>query len=302
MSDNILLSVVHDCMFKAVMLDPELKDVLKELINTITEIPLSILENIKIENTEYTIENKKDKKMTSDIIVSVGNRYINIEMNNGYYPGVFNKNDAYLSKLKASMYNSSESYLDAHQVIQINFNNFTHFKHKKDIYKFMFREETTNELDEDSTIKYHVSLENVWKRCYNENIDKLTRFERFCLILKTDDKEYARRLAGDDELMEKLVDKIAKLSLDNKMIGLYNAEIEAEKVRKTMIKGAKLEGHEEGRKEGRKEGLKEGLKEGIEQEKVRMVKSLYKNSVSIDVIASSAEISVGEVKKILNLK
>lgn len=284
MKDNILLSPVRDCMFKAIMLNPELIDVLKELINIITGIPLSMLDNIKVENTEYIIENKNDKKMRSDVIVSIGNKYINVEMNNEYYKGVFNKNDAYLSKLKSTTYNKSEDYIDAFQVIQINFNNFIHFKHKKDIYKFMFREETTNELDEDSTIKYHVSLENVWDRCYNKSVSKLTRFERFCLILKTDKKEYARILAGDDKVMGNLVDEIAKLSLDDKMIGLYDAEVEAEKVKKTMLKGARLE----------------GIEQGIEQNKKEMVRNLFQNGVSLDIIAASACISIEKVKEILN--
>lgn len=284
MKDNILLSPVRDCMFKAIMLNPELIDVLKELINIITGIPLSLLDNIKVENTEYIIENKNDKKMRSDVIVSIGNKYINVEMNNEYYKGVFNKNDAYLSKLKSTTYNKSEDYIDAFQVIQINFNNFIHFKHKKDIYKFMFREETTNELDEDSTIKYHVSLENVWDRCYNKSVSKLTRFERFCLILKTDKKEYARILAGDDKVMGNLVDEIAKLSLDDKMIGLYDAEVEAEKVKKTMLKGARLE----------------GIEQGIEQNKKEMVRNLFQNGVSLDIIAASACISIEKVKEILN--
>ncbi len=286
MKDNILLSPVRDCMFKAIMLNPELIDVLKELINIITGIPLSMLDNIKVGNTEYIIENKNDKNMRSDVIISIGNKYINVEMNNEYYKGVFNKNDAYLSKLKSTTYNKSEDYIDAFQVIQINFNNFIHFKHKKDIYKFMFREETTNELDEDSTIKYHVSLENVWDRCYNKSVSKLTRFERFCLILKTDKKEYARILAGDDKVMGNLVDEIAKLSLDDKMIGLYDAEVEAEKVKKTMLKGARLE----------------GIEQGIEQNKKEMVRNLFQNGVSLDIIAVSACISIEKVKEILNDK
>lgn len=288
MKDNILLSPVRDCMFKAIMLNPELIDVLKELINIITGIPLSMLDNIKVENTEYIIENKNDKKMRSDVIVSIGNKYINVEMNNEYYKGVFNKNDAYLSKLKSTTYNKSEDYIDAFQVIQINFNNFIHFKHKKDIYKFMFREETTNELDEDSTIKYYVSLENVWDRCYNKSVSKLTRFERFCLILKTDKKEYARIFAGDDKVMGNLVDEIAKLSLDDKMIGLYDAEVEAEKVKKTMLKGARLE------------GIEQGIEQGIERNKKEMVRNLFQNGVSLDIIAASACISIEKVKEILN--
>ncbi len=47
--------------------------------------------------------------------------------------------------------------------------------------------------------------------------------------------------------MGNIVDEIAKLSLDDTMIGLYNAEIEEEKIRKTRLEGARLEGLEQGR-------------------------------------------------------
>ena len=112
MKDNILLPATYDCMFKALMLKPELSEFLKELIHIITDIPIEALKDIKVQNSEYTIENKNEKKMRSDVIVSIGNKYINIEMNKEYYKGVFNKNDAYLSKIKARMYKESESYIE----------------------------------------------------------------------------------------------------------------------------------------------------------------------------------------------
>ena len=187
-------------------------------------------------------------------------------------------------------------------MIQINFNNFYHFKHKKDIYKFLFLEEETYELDEDSTIKYHVCLPNIWERCYNKSIKELTRFERFCLILKAEKKEYARKVAGDDILMGNIVDEIAKLSLDDTMIGLYNAEIEEEKIRKTRLEGARLEGLEQGRKEGIKEGIKQGIEEGIQQEKEDMIKSLYNLDVPLESISKASKLTLKEVKDILNIK
>lgn len=307
MKDNILLPATRDCMFKALMLKPELNGFLKELINIITGIPIEALEDIKVQNTEYTIENKNDKKMRSDVIVSIGNKYINIEMNKEYYRGVFSKNDAYLSKIKASTYKESEDYIDAFKVIQINFNDFYHFKHKKDIHKFLSLEEETHELDEDSTIKYHVCLPNIWDRCYNKGISELTRFERFCLILKAEEKEYAKKVAGDDEVMMSIVDEIAKMSVDNTMIGLYDAEIEEEKIRKTRLKGARLEGLEQGIKEGTEKGIKEGIekgiKEGIEQGKelanYNTIMNLSEKNMSIEEISEIVNISPEKIKKIL---
>lgn len=285
-----LLPATADCMFKSLMLDPSLLSVLKELISLITGIPYDTLENIKVENTEYLKDNKKDKKMTSDIVVSVGNKHINVEMNAYYYRGVFNKNDAYLTKLKATTYNSNESYLSAFQVIQINFNNFDNFEHKKDIYKFMFMEVDTHELDYDSTIKYHVSLENIWNRCYNKDVNELTRLERFCMLLKTDDKEYAKLLGSGDEVMESLIDKMNKLSLDSKMIGVYDREVEEEKIKKTRLEGARLE------------GLEQGIEQGIEQSKKEIVLSMKEKGLDISLISEIVKLDEKKIEKILNDK
>lgn len=58
-------------------------------------------------------------------------------------------------------------------------------------------------------------------------------------------------------------------------------DIEDEKIRKTMIYGAKLEGHEE------------GIEQGIKQ----MIKSMYTNDLKFEYIAKIANLSIKEVKK-----
>lgn len=127
MKEEKILSGVYDCIFKALLLNKENKGFLKIIINEITDIPLKYLDNIQILNNEHIVENKKDKKMRSDIIVSIGNRIINIEMNKDYYEGVFRKNDGYLSKMATRLYNEGDNYLNTYDLIQINFDNFNFF-------------------------------------------------------------------------------------------------------------------------------------------------------------------------------
>lgn len=88
--------------------------------------------------------------------------------------------------------------------------------------------------------------------------------------------------------MTSIIDDIHKMVLDDLPIGLYDAEVEAEKVRKTMLKGARLE------------GLEQGREEGIEQNKKEMILSMLKDNVPLDKISKYANISVEEVEKIIN--
>lgn len=52
--------------------------------------------------------------------------------------------------------------------------------------------------------------------------------------------------------MASIIDDIHNMVLDDLPIGLYDAEVEAEKVRRTMLKGARLEGREEGIEQNKK--------------------------------------------------
>lgn len=139
-----LLLGIYDCMFKAIMLAPDNRDYLKGMIHYITGIALSELENITVENSDYLIGHKNDKKMRSDIIISVGNRYINIEMNKDYYEGIFRKDHAYFEKISANVYNHNEDYINAKEILQICFDNFSHFKENQEVYIFSYKEETKN--------------------------------------------------------------------------------------------------------------------------------------------------------------
>ena len=191
----------------------------------ITKIPLEALNNIKVENVEHTKENKKDKKMQSDIIVSINSHIINLEMDREYYEGVLNKNDAYIFKISSNQYNENENYTNIKQVIQISFHNFDYFKQGKEIYKFEYREEDTNITLENNPIKYYIDLSFIRKKCYNKNeFNKADEFEKYCLILMEESDREMKKIIGDDELLKKVAKNIEKLNEDKSIVVWYDAE------------------------------------------------------------------------------
>ena len=64
---------------------------------------------------------------------------------------------------------------------------------------------------------------------------------------------------------------------------------------------AKEEGFEEGYQKGFEEGYQEGIKQGSEEWKNKVVLNLYQMGMEIELIAKAVNISVDEVKKILNI-
>lgn len=271
-------------MFKAMMLDTNNQDYLKEFIHMITNIPIKDLRNITIENAEYIIDNKNDKGMRSGIIVSVGKKYLNIELNKDYYKVVFSKNDAYAHKIATTMYNKGEDYLESGCIIQINFDNFTIYKSKKEIYKFLMLEETSHEEMDDQYINYHIDLGYIYKKCYNKPIENLSKFQRYCLMLMAETKKFADKISGDDKIMSKVSDRLEILSSDNKMIGLYDAEIEEEKVRKTQLRGAK----------------EEGIEEGSNQKAIEIAKNMLIKNIDINLISEITDLSIETLNNLKN--
>lgn len=275
-----LLLGVYDCMFKAILLDPDNRDYLRGMIHYITGIPISELENIIVENSEYLINNRKNKKMRSDIIISVGNRYINIEMNKDYYEGIFRKDSAYFEKISANIYNNNEDYINTKEVIQICFDNFSHFKENQEIYIFMYKEESKNIKLPENPIRYYVDLAYIRKMCYNKPVVNLSEFERYCLLLIAETSEFAKKIAGDDIVMKKVSEKLDKLSSDEKMIGLYDAEIEEAKIKRTQILSAE----------------RQGLSQGIEQRSYEIAKNMLKDNIDIFLISKYTDLSIEEIE------
>ena len=278
---------IYDFIFKSVMLDPESKDYLIGYINMLTKLPIEIIKkNIKIENIEHTVENKNDRRLKSDIIVSIGKLYINIEMNKDYYDGLFLKNTAYTQKIASTMYNVGEDFDSENKIYQINFDNFDYFEDNQEIYEFIMKERTTNRIKDENYVEYHINLEYIYNLCYNKPINELSKLERYCLLLKADNKEFADKISGDDKIMSKVRNKIEDLSEDEKMIGLYDAEKIAEKVRNTQINNAK------------KEGIKEGIEKGVQKEKLEIAKNMINENIDVNIISKVTGLNIKDIENL----
>ena len=305
-----LIPGTYDFMFKAIMLDKDNKDYLIGIISHVTGIKKEDLVSIEVQNVEHTVNNKKDKKLRSDVIVSIGNNIINLEMNKDYYDGVFLKNDAYMHKISSSLYKEKEDYIDVKKVIQINFNNFSYFKENKEIYKFMYMEESTNIVLPENPIKYYIDLEYMYQTCYNKSVEDLSEFERYCLLLKAEEREFAKTIAGDDSIMKKIKEKIEELNEDDNILGLYDAEEEARRVWNTKIKYAEKIGEERGMERGIKKGIEKGIEQGIEkglekgieqgikEEKQEIARNMLLANESIDKIVLYTGLTKEEIEEL----
>lgn len=259
-----ILELTSDIVFKSFMLSEDTKEYTARLISLITKIPeKEILKNAVFNNVELPVKNKSDKRYRTDIIITIVKNIINIEMNREYYDGLFSKNNAYISKLYSEQFDVGDSYTNISKIIGINIDNFSKFRGNKFVYKFLPMEIETKEIEEENRESYHLDLEYLRNKCYNN--DKLSELEKMCQIFIEEDFEHLENLKKGDDVMTKAVNKLEEISKDDKIIGLYDAEAVDRKVWNSKILYAEKIGTERGMEKGLKKGMKEGMKKGIKE-------------------------------------
>ena len=256
------------------MLSDETRNYKAKLIHLITGLDYNKLLQATYISKELPVTNKSDKAYNTDIVIEVDKHVLNIEMNNTYYKGLFLKNNTYLNKIRSEAYESGDDYLDVEGVIQINIDNFTHYKRNKLIYKFEMREESTGELECEKLESYHIDLEYLKNNCYNEEGNSL---ETLLQLFIVEDEELLDKLRRKED-MEKAVNELERLSSDKRIIGLYDAEKVARKTLNTQLKSAKLD--------------------GIEERNIEIAKNMKNENMDIELISKITGLSIEEINNL----
>ena len=291
-----------DPVFKIVMLD--CPNYLAFLVSSFTNIPKEKIKGrIRVQNSEHKLSNAKERKKTSDLIIKVDKMLANFEMNNRYFDGLFIRNEAYLGNIEGESLNVSEDYSNMNSFLQVNFNNFSHFKVKSPILKFYYTDMKNRIIETGKVKKYHISLPKLKKKYYNG--DKLTKLEKALLILSIDKiKDLDEISRGDDDLME-AAKRIKEATFDINTIGLYDAE-ERRRQEDAMYlayreKIATRRGYRNGRKagveHGYSQGFSQGISQGVEQERNSIINAMLSKGLSYDTIAEITNISNQDIKR-----
>ncbi len=266
------LELTSDVVFKSFMMSEATNNYKARLIHLITGIDEDQLKQAIYESNELKTSNKKDKIYKTDIIVKVKGNILNIEMNGQNYKGLQNKNTGYFNKLQGEQFDRGDSYLSIQKVIQINIDHFRRFNGNQFVYKFMMKEVEIGELETENLESYHLDLSYLKKRCYNK--EDLTEIEKLCLLFVTEDINFLR----GDPIMDDAIDELEKISSDEKIIGLYDAEKVQQKIVNTMILSAKLEGRE--------------------TTQIEIATSLIQRGIDLETIAEATKLSIGELEKL----
>jgi len=274
-----------DLAFKEIITSEECKDFTCRIISGITNINEKVLkENLVILKERLPKDYNVEKTKETDVLLSVDETIINLEMNKDYYDGLFQKNDVYQHTIISRILEKGDDYLDLNKVIQINFDDF--IKYEKTISKFVLMEEETKEkeMEEEIFVKYHIALPKIEDKYYNK--EKLKGFEKCLLMLKFEDMKQIEEISKGDKVLMNTKKKIEEINKELYYLGEYDKAERERKIHNTKMKGARRQGLAEGRAEGIKEGIKATAKRMLEE------------NFNIDVIIKCTGLNEEEIKKL----
>ena len=265
-----IIPITSDCMFKTLFGREEYIKFPCKLLSYIIDITYEdLLKRLKFTKNETGKRNKNEKSYRNDLVVTVGDTSINIEMNNNSSEEVRDRNFEYLMRIRNDKKDNKYT-----PVIQVNINNYSYLNDEvvRRDYAVM---DSNNVLFTNKIIIIDIYLPNIKKKSYNKT--KLSEMERFLLIGIEEDRKKALEYVGDDIVMNDFEKIIEEKSLDDDLYEAYDKE--------WALKD---------------QALKEGIEQGIEQEKKEIVLNMLNNGISSKYISEITGISLDYINNINN--
>jgi len=258
------LSIVSDTMFKAMFQNENRLMYSNYLLSCLLEISYEELqENLELSKNELDKNKEYEKGLRSDYVAKIHGTRINIEVNNNSDIGTMERNIEYAFRLYSSgIVRGKESKY--HQVIQINFNNFSFEGNEKnlDIYTIQNDEGL---LLSSKFIFIQIYLPNVRKKCYDEGIKELSELERYLMVLIEKDIAYAKKIGKGRKIMEKYIEEAEEAVLGEDLLRSYDKELA---YGEEQFREGKIEGKEEGKEQKEKEIIRTMLEKGLTDEEI----------------------------------
>ena len=171
-------------------------------------------------------------------------------------------------------------------IIQIMIENYDYFHEGKFIYEVGLMEKELGIPEDDLITKYHISLESLKNIDYNSIKYERDALKKILYMFVCEETKLDEAYKGDI-FMEEVID-VAKAIADKKKIPLYLSESEIRRLDR-----------EEAVEEGYSAGKADGITLGIEQKQTEMIINMHEKNIDNKTIADVSNISIDEVKKII---
>ena len=274
--------MIQDRPFKAIIMG--FKVFTLKIIAEILGLKYEDIKDSYFVSNELPLNQDSEKESIMDTLIATGKySYVNLEANNYKSDPSIVKNLNYGYRLIISKQVKGNDYIPIN-FTQINFDNCDFNFNQKIINRFFCVEKDLG-IEHPFAIKtVRIALDNLDKNPYNETISDW--LYRALKLLTSDSISYSKTLAGDDPILNEVVDFMEKFSSVEKELLYVNKKEEEEKLKNSEIEMAKMDGKIEGEIEGEIKKQKE------------IINNLTKMKMKPDQIAMAVNLSLEEVLKI----
>ena len=328
---NLIVPIIYDDIFKRVFGSEENADITAYLVSLLLKIPYEKVKgNIVFKSTKQDNYRVNDKLAKKDIVFIVNIEEplkLNLEMNRSFSlsKSIIDRNVYYESNLFGSGLRQENEYKDLKMTIQYNFNlDFVDRVEEPVIDEYLFRNERGNILTEKTKI-VHINILKMRELWYNGKYKTFTgispnlfalasllvenekkEFQKIVdeVPIKTDIKEKIERIVSDmnfdDELIEKYYDldeereKMLRATFEE----IYEAKLQKDLQKKLQEESQKLQEKFQNKSKELQEKFQNESKE-LQKEKDKTIFTMYKNGLSVDLIAKYTHISIKNINEII---
>ena len=282
--DGYKIPMVSDAMFRTMFYNESRKKYGCYLIALLLKKDFNeIYNNTTLIKANVDEEKENKSRKTVDYLCRIDDVVVNVEMNKNASKTSLARNLGYMF----SLYNGGMSKGDDYffeSCLQLNLNNFT-FKDKTEVLdEYMITNlKDSKEVYTNKIHIYNIYLPNIRKKDYNS----LEEYEKLLLVFNENDNNILEELSRGDEIMKEYIDDSRRASEQDEVIGMYDKELHEERLRKSELKEANLQGREEGIKEGIQQGRKEGIEEGIKNTALKMLQE----NIDLSIISECTGLS-----------
>ena len=279
----------ESCLMNDLVIKPLLKNsvVARQLISWISSKVMNVSYEEIYNNLKYIdndrLYSSKVVDARTDIMVETDKYFINLEI---CYTNGINRDrqmDTYNYELYISQVIKTSNYKYMKQIVQIMIENYDYFHNKEFIYEVCFMEKNLHLTENNFITKYHINLDLLKEIDYNSIKYEKDALKKMLYMFVCEKENLDKAYRGD--LFMKKVIKTAKEIAGREKIPLYLSESEIRRL---------------DREEAVEEGKKIGIHKGIKQNRTEMIINMYNDKLDIKLISKYANISIDEVKKIID--
>lgn len=301
------MKIINDLAFRSFFGKEENKDILSLLLGEILKIDSEyIKKHIKYISPELEVNNIKENKSITDILIEVDKYVVDIEAYTKYNKRKKIKSLIYINKILNKYYNNKNEYINNKKIIQINI-----IEKREKNKKYYVRDNEKKYIEEVEIIEINIDIEEATMYTISEQL------KQWCELLKSEitDKKRIREIIDKmkysegikKEMKERIIGHMTKEFLEE--IGTtweerYQLDLAVgrDEIREEATREGYEAGKEQGIKAGVTQGIEQGIKKGIEQGYKEGYKTCKRDSmITLAVKMISNNYNFKEISKLTGL-